>query len=133
MVDGQERLVVGEGQRLGGHDAHQHAADQAGAAGGRDAVEIAEAQARLGQGLHHQPVEPFEMGAGGDFRHHAAEAAMLGQLAVDDIGQDATARTIREGTAFGRRFDDGDGRFVAACFDAQHAHACLLASRGHLS
>ena len=29
------------------------------------------------------------MGARGDLRHHAAEAAMLGQLAVDDIGQDA--------------------------------------------
>ena len=40
MIDGEEGLVVGEGQRLGRHHAHHHAADQAGPAGGGDAVEL---------------------------------------------------------------------------------------------
>ena len=34
----------------------------------------------------------------------------------------------RRAAAAGRRLDDGDGRLVAARFDAQDAHACLLAS-----
>ena len=55
-------------------------------------------------------------------------AAVLGELAVDDIGQDPA-----DGSVPGRRLDDGDGRLVAACFDAQHAHPCRLASRAQLS
>ena len=43
-----------------------------------------------------QPVDALEMGARGDLRHHAAEAAMLGQLAVDDVGQDLAARSGAE-------------------------------------
>ena len=74
-----------------------------------------------------QPVQALEMGARGDFRHDAAEAPVLGQLAVDDVGQD---RAERSGTV--RRLDDGDRRLVAARFDSQHAHLCLLASAVHL-
>ena len=127
MIDGEERLVLGEGQRLGGHDAHHHAADQARPAGRGDPVEIGQIELRLSERLDHQPVEPLEMGARGDLGHHAAETAMLGHLAVDDIGQDAANRSISR-----RRFDDGDRRFVAARFDAQHAHGGLLYSRAKL-
>ena len=94
MIDGEEGLVVGEGQRLGRHHAHHHAADQAGPAGGGDAVEVGEIEPGGRQGVLDQPVDPFEMGARGDLRHHAAEAAMLGQLAIDDIGQDPAERSI---------------------------------------
>jgi hypothetical protein len=83
---------------------------------------VSQAELGLGQRIGHQPVEPLEMGACGDLRHHAAEAAVLGQLAVDDIGQDPPHRLIP-----GRRLDDGDRRLVAARFDAQDAHPCLLA------
>ena len=92
MIDGEERLVVREGHRLGRHDAHHHAADQARPAGRGDAVEVGEIEPRLGQRLGDQPVDPLEMGARGDLRHDAAEAAMLGQLAVDDVGEDAADR-----------------------------------------
>ena len=34
------------------------------------------------------------MGARGDLRHHAAEAAVLGELAVDDVGEDAADRPV---------------------------------------
>ena len=46
-----------------------------------------------------QPVDALEMGARGDFRHHAAEAAMLGQLAIDDVGQDPADRRAAGGGA----------------------------------
>ena len=131
MVDGEERLVVREGHRLGGHDAHHHAADQARPAGRGDAVEVAELEPRLGERLGHQPVDPLEMGARGDLRHHAAEAAMLGQLAVDDVGEDAPDRRIAR-RIVRRRLDHGDRRLVAARFDTQDAHARLLASGGVL-
>jgi len=122
MIDREERLVVREGHRLGRHHAHHDAADQARSAGRGDAVHVSQAELGLGQRIGHQPVEPLEMGACGDLRHHAAEAAVLGQLAVDDIGQDPPHRLIP-----GRRLDDGDRRLVAARFDAQDAHPCLLA------
>ena len=82
---------------------------------------------RLGQRVLDQAVDALEMGARGDLRHHAAEAAMLGLLAVDDVGEDAA-----HGLGPGRRLDDGDGGLVAARFDAQDAHACLLASAARL-
>ena len=132
VIDGEEGLVVGEGQRLGRHHPHHHAADQAGPAGGGDAVEGGEIEAGGRQGVLDQPVDTFEMGARGDFRHHAAEAAMLAQLAVDHIGQDPAERSIAGGAARCRRLDDGDGRFVAARFNSHHTHACLLASAVHL-
>ena len=47
MVDRDERLVVCEGQRLGGHDAHHHAADQPRPAGRGDGIEIGQADAGL--------------------------------------------------------------------------------------
>ena len=81
-----------------------------------------------GQGVLDQPVDALEMGARGDFRHHAAETAMLGQLAIDQVGQNPAARRA----AGGWRLDDGHGRFVAARFNSHHTHACLLASAAHL-
>ena len=128
MIDGEERHVVREGQRLGRHHAHHHAADQARPAGRGDAVEVVEVEPGLGQRVLDQPVDALEMGARGDLRHHAAEAAVLGQLAVDDVGEDAADAAWSPG----RRLDDGDGRLVAARFDAQDAHACLLASAARL-
>ena len=69
MIDGDERLVVREGQRLGGHDADHHAADQPRPARRGDAVEIGETDACLVERLRDQPVDPFEMRARGDLRH----------------------------------------------------------------
>ena len=58
------------------------------------------------------------MRACGDLRNDATEAAMLGLLAVHHIGQDRA-----HGPGAGGCLDDGDGRFVAAGFNAQDAHA----------
>ena len=127
VIDGQQRLVVRESQRLGGHDAHHHPADQTRSTGGGNAVKFVEAQSGLVQRLDEESVEAFEMGAGGDLRHDATEAAMLGELGIDDIGADEAERRSDSGYADIRRLDHGDRGLVAACFDTQHAHAGLLA------
>jgi hypothetical protein len=56
------------------------AADQAGPAGGGDAVDVGEAQTGAPHRLGDQAVEMVEMAAGGDLRHDAAIGAMLGDL-----------------------------------------------------
>ena len=124
MIDRDEGLVVREGQRLGRHDAHHHAADQPRPAGRGDGVEIGQPDTRFVERLGDQPVDALEMRPRGDLRHHAAETPMLGELAVDCIGQNPADR-LGPGLAF----DHGDGGLVTARFDAQHAHAGLLAAR----
>ncbi len=114
-------LLRAKARRLGRHHPHHDAADEARSAGGGDGVEIVETELRLGQRILDQAVDALEMGARGDLRHDAAEAAVLGLLAIDDVGQDAA-----HGPGPGWRLDDGDGGLVAARFDAQDAHACLL-------
>ncbi len=80
MIDGDQWLVVRERDRLGRRQPDDHAADQAGPGGGRDAIEIAERDLGLGHGLFDDAVERFDMGAGRDFRHHAAEFGMFADL-----------------------------------------------------
>ncbi len=53
------------------------------------------------------------MGAGGDFRHHAAEGRVLADLAEDDIGQNLRPAVVGA-------FDHRGGGFVAGGFDAEH-------------
>ena len=83
-----------------------------------NAVEIGQVEPGGAQRLLDQPVDALQMGARGDLRHDAAEAAMLGELAVDDVGQDPADRLRRRL----RRLDDGHRRLVAAGFDSQDAH-----------
>ncbi len=132
MVHREEWLVVREGQRLGGHDAHHHAADQPRAASGGNAVEIAEFQFGLGQRVGQQAVDALEVRPRGNLRHHAAEAAMLGDLAVDHVCQNASDRPPAGPFFFIGGLDDGNRGLVAARFNAQHAHTRLLASAPRL-
>ena len=77
------------------------------------AVKIAEAGVRLAHRLAHQDVEAFDVRAGGDLRHHAAEGPMLLPLRAHDVGQDA-ARAVRLAQ------HDGRGRLVAARLQPEH-------------
>ena len=97
---------------LGLGHADDDAADEAGPARRRHRVEIAEADARLGERPRDQPVEMIEMRARRDLRHDAAIGPMLGQLRQHQIGADA-----RRAVAHHR----GRG-LVAARLDAQHQH-----------
>jgi hypothetical protein len=58
-------------------------ADQAGAGGDSDSGEIGQAKAGFAEGPGDQPIQPDDMGAGGDLRHDAAIGRMLRLLAQE--------------------------------------------------
>ena len=70
--------------------ADHDAADQTGAGRGRNAVEIAEAQAGRRHGPADQPVQMVEMGARGDLRHDA----FIGPVVLD-LGQQRFRQNFR--------------------------------------
>src|SRR5258708_12864294 len=62
--------------------------------------------------------QALEVIAGRELRYHAAEFPVQVDLRVDDVGEDAAAV-----------LHDGDGRFVAAGFDAQgQCHVCSFST-----
>ncbi len=115
VVDRQQRLSCHQRQGLGGDEADQHPADQAGTGGHGDAVHVREREARAVQRPGDQPVEHFHMGPGRDLRHHAAIGRVLGDLAQHLVRQDDAAAVLA-------RRHDGGGGLVAGGLDTQHVH-----------
>ena len=70
------------------HRADDQPADQPGPGRGRDAVEIAEADAGFGQRAARSVVDMVEMRPRRDLRHDPAIGRMLGELRADQIGAD---------------------------------------------
>ena len=66
-------------------------------------------------------IERLHMGAGGDFRHHAAESRVFAHLAEDDVGQDFAA------PVFGA-LDHRRRGLVAGRLDAEDDHLLLRPS-----
>ncbi len=108
VVDAVERLVVCEGERLGGGDADQQRAGQAGAAGHGDRVDVLDAYAGLGVGLLERRDHRLEVGAAGDLGHDAAEPYVL-----------LHARRERMREQLGAA-DDADTGLVARRLDPEH-------------
>jgi hypothetical protein len=59
------------------------------------------------------------MGAGGDFRHHAAEGSVLRNLRKHDIGQNAAAAVLGPSHY-------GSGGLITGRFDAEDNHMCVI-------
>ena len=91
MIDRHQRLAGDQRNRLGGGQADDHTADQAGAGRGGHAVELVEADAGFGHGLADNVIQRLDMRARGDFRHHPAEGRVLVGLRQHDIGQNLAA------------------------------------------
>ncbi len=108
VVDRQERQAAGDGDALAEAAAHDQPADQPGPGGRGDGAKIGVVQPRLANYLGNQGRQMRQMGAGGDFRHHAAEARVL-RLAQHRLGQDAAIGV-----------QDRRGGLVATAFDPQH-------------
>ena len=106
--------------RLGGGQPDDDAADQSGPGRGRDAVDGVEVLAGVLHGLGDDAVERLDMGARGDFRHHAAERRMFVGLRQHDVGQDL-ARPVAGA------LDHGRGRLVACRLDSEYKHGEQLA------
>ena len=119
MVDRDQRLVVDQRDRLGGGEADDHAADQAGTGRGGDAVDLAEGLAGLGHRLADDAVQRLDMGARGDLRHHAAERR--------HARRSATARCWTGSCpAVAAALDHRGGGLVAGRLDAEYKHGVLL-------
>ncbi len=111
-------LPADQRQRLGGGQPDDDAADEAGTGGRRDAVEIVELDGRRLQGARHEAIHHVNVGAGGDFRHHAPIGGVRRDLAQDLVGQDGAAALLIER-------HDGGGGFVAGGFEAEDTHCGL--------
>ena len=103
-------------QRLGGGQSHHHAADQAGSRRGGDGVNLSQFQTGFFQGAFDHAIQYFQMGAGGDFRHHAAIRRMRFGLAENDVGQNFAGPGRK--TAHHRRRG-----FIAAGFQPQYGQS----------
>jgi hypothetical protein len=115
VINRDERLFVDEGDCFAGHHADDHPADEARPAGRRHRIEVAIADPRLRHRLPHQPVQPVQVRAGGDFRDHAAIGPVILQLRRDQIGSNPSSQAV------GVRHHGGGG-FIATGFDAQNDH-----------
>ena len=89
VVHPHQRQAGPGGKPLGQHHPGHDPPDQARPRRHGDGVEIAQADPRLLQRGLDAKVQPLGMGAGGDFRHDAAEGRVQRRLARNDRGQHA--------------------------------------------
>ena len=108
VMDGDEGFAVRPGECLGRLDAHQEAADEAGAARDGDGLDVVPGSAGLFESRVDHRQAGFEVLARGDLRDDAAEAGVEFGLARDEIDG---------GSAFA--VDQRTGGLVAGGFDAE--------------
>ena len=109
MVDGNERFATGRRQRFAQHQPHHHPADEAGAGSGRNRIHLIQRQASVAKRLGIQPINLREVGASGNFRHHAT----IGRVVIALGGQG-----LRQNFAIFAH--QRHRRFVAARFNAKN-------------
>ena len=113
MVHRDQRLVMRERDGLAGQKPDHDAADEAGAGGGGDAVEIGEFQFCVAHGGGDRAVEAFNVSAGGNFGNYPFVGRVLRGLAKHDIGEDVRAAPVQA---------QHRGRgFIAAGFNAENS------------
>ena len=130
MIDRDQRLAGRQRQALAGEQRDHHAADQAGAGGRGDGVDVGDGLAGLVQHLPDEVGQDLDMGAGGDLRDHAAERPVRLILADDGLRQDLpVARHQRRRSCRRRRIRGRGSAPFAAPFAAQGC-ARLVAAAG---
>ena len=120
VVDRDQRLAVRRGQRLGRAQPDQQRADQPGALGDRDLVDLGEAGARLLERGGHHRVDQLEVVARGDLGDDSAVALVERSLGGDDVGEDP--RPVDDGGAgvVARRFESEDQAIEAPSAASSH-------------
>ena len=116
VIDGDKGFALRGGNRLARHHPDHHPADQAGARGGGDAVEIVERHAGILHRRLDQRIDMIEMRPRRNLRYYAAKGAMLLELAQHDIGPDGPVAV-----------HDRGGGLVATGFDAEDKHEGVVA------
>ena len=89
MIDRDQRLVRGVGERLAGDQPDHHPADQPGTGGRGDGIDVGERHAGIGEHPGDDRGEAVDMRARGDFGDDPAKGAMLGLLPRDAVRQNA--------------------------------------------
>ena len=83
MVDADQRQARRRRNPLGAHHAREDAANQSRPGGGGHRIQIGERHVRLGQRGLDAVIQPFDMGARRNLRHHAAERGVQAILPPD--------------------------------------------------
>ena len=115
VVDAHQRGLFGEGEALRRVHADEEGARESGAVGDGDPVEVAQLYRRLLHGLPDDRVEREHVLSGGELRDDAAVLGVHLDLRRDDVGVDRPPV-----------LDDGGGRLVAGCLDAEDLHASYV-------
>ena len=100
MVHPGQGQLVGEGQGLGHRHADDQGADQPGALGHGQAVQVAQGHPGLGQGALNHRQDVFQVPPGGDLRHHPAVGGVGLELGGHHGGQDTAAVGHHRGRGF---------------------------------
>ena len=111
VVHADERRAVHPGERLGRRAADEQRADEPGPLGDRDAVEIAQPDARLRERAANDGHDRLEVAARGQLGHDAAVRGVDVVLGGDDAREHLAPAV-----------DDGGGGLVARGLDAQDDH-----------
>jgi hypothetical protein len=115
VVYGDQREPAGVGKSFRGRDTNEERPDQTRLYRYGDAANLIESDLSVRQRLLHNPIQAFEMGAGGDLGNHAAVARVL-RLRVDHVreGLAAVGLDDRSAGVITRRFDgQNHGSFIA--------------------
>ena len=108
VVDGVQRPLERDGERLRRADAHHECSGETGTARHGDRVDLGQRDACLGERGLDRRLQRFEVRSGGDLGHDPAVAGVLVHAARDGVAQQrATA-------------DDPDAGLVAARLDPEH-------------
>lgn len=110
MVDGDQRLVMGQRYRLGRRQPYEQSTEEAGSSGRGDGIEVFERKARLAQRLADKPVQMLHMGTRCNLGNNSTVNGVFGRLRQHDVAQDVSA-------AVPVAAYDGGGRLVAGRLD----------------
>lgn len=100
MVDRDQRLVGGMGERLAGHQPHHDPANEAWSGGRGDGIDVSKRNPRIGQHSGNNWRKPINVRARRDFGHDTPERAMLGLLACDAVRQNPPIAIDKRGCGF---------------------------------
>ena len=104
--------------RLGGGQADNHPADQAGASRGGHAGELHEADIGLAHRARDHAVEQIDMRARRNLGNHTAIRCVILDLRMHDVGENPT-------TTVAATLNHGRCGFVASGLDPQHQRGCV--------
>ncbi len=92
VIDGDQRLVCRQRQRLGHDQPDEDTADQAGAGGCRYGVNVVKLHSRFGEDILDQLGEDLDMGASGDLGDDAAIGPVGRFLPGELVGEHPPSR-----------------------------------------